>query len=222
MIDFQLIIQSLPSLLRASLVTLEIAAGALFMGLVGGTLLGILQTGPNRLVRTSVAFYTTLIRGTPMLIQIMFLYYVLSVHFNISAFAAALLAIGLNSSAYISQVIRSGILAVNRGQIEAAKTLGIGRYDLLRYIILPQAFRTILPALGNEAITLVKDSSLASLIGVVELYKQGQIIMSQTLDALSIYCILAIIYLIITSSISYLLHYFEKRLHRHVKNYPSF
>lgn len=223
MINFTLIQAALPSLLRGTVVTLQIAAFSLLLGFVGGTFLGIAQTGKNILLRGLVAIYATIIRGTPMLIQIVFLYYVLSVvGINISAFWCAVLAIGINSSAYVSQIIRSGILSVNYGQIEAAKTLGIKRRDLLRFIVLPQALRVVLPALGNESITLIKDSSLASLIGVMELYKEGQTVISQTYDALSVYCAIAAIYLIITTTLSYCITLLERRLNRHVKHHQSF
>lgn len=219
MINAALIRASLPRLLQGMLVSLKITALALLIGFIAGTILGILQLSKNRLIRALVTLFVTIIRGTPMLIQIVFLYYVLSVTgLSLSPFFAAVLAIGINSSAYVSQIMKTGIQSVPVGQIEAARTLGIRRRDLLWYIILPQAIRVVLPALGNESITLIKDSSLASLIGVMELYKEGQIVISQTYDALSIYCIVGLLYLVITSTISALVNLLEKRLNRHVKH----
>lgn len=222
MINIALIKTALPQLLAGMAVSLKITLSALVIGFTLGTLLGILQVSKNKLIRALVTLYVTIIRGTPMLIQIVFLYYVLSVTgIAFSPFISAVLAIGLNSSAYISQIMKSGILSIPRGQLEAAKTLGIRRRDLFRFIILPQAIRIVLPALGNESITLIKDSSLASLIGVVELYKQGQQVISYTYDSLSVYFIVGLLYLTMTTTISYLISILEKRLHIHGKHLES-
>lgn len=220
MIDFALIKLALPTLLKGALVTLKITAAAFIIGITGGTLLGIAQTSTSVLLKWLVSVYVTIIRGTPMLVQIVFIYYVLSMTgLHISPFISAVIAIGMNSSAYISQIIRSGIRAVPKGQIEAARTLGINKWDTLRFIVLPQALRVVLPALGNESVTLIKDSSLASWIGVVELYKEGQTVISQTYDALSVYCILACLYLAMTTTVSYLVLLLERHLNRHVRNH---
>ena len=222
MINTQLIVSSLPALLSAVLVTLKVAFSALLIGFCFGTVLAILQLSKNSIIRTLVTIFVTIIRGTPMLIQIVFLYYILSLTgLSLSPFLAAVWAIGINSSAYVSQIIKAGIQSVSIGQIEAAKTLGIKRRDLLRYIVLPQAFRVVLPALGNESVTLIKDSSLASIIGVVELYKQGQIIISHTYDALSIYCIVGALYLVMTTFLSLCVTRLEKWLNVHVKSFES-
>lgn len=212
-IDFLLIKSALPQLLHGTLTTITLAACSLIIGFTGGAVLALLQTGTNSFVRMLITMYVTIIRGTPMLIQIAFLYYLLPVvGIHISALFSAIIAIGFNSCAYISQIIKSGIISINKGQIEAAKTLGISRSDTIRFIILPQAIRVALPALNNESITLIKDSSLASTIGVAELYKEGLVVISQTYDALSVYCALAIIYLSITGILSYIFSYIEKKL----------
>ena len=216
MIDFSLILQALPTLLRGLIVSLEIAFGALCIGMIGGTILGIGQSLGSPLVRAIIGIYAAIIRGTPMLIQIVFLYYLVSVAgIGLSPFATAVIAIGLNSSAYVSQIMRAGILAVPRGQREAAKTLGISSRDTILYIMLPHAVRVVLPALGNESVTLVKDSSLASLIGVMELYKEGQVVISLTYDALSTYCAIAALYLLVTTTLSFAVYRLEIFLNRH-------
>lgn len=216
MIDFSLIIHALPTLLRGLVVSLEIAFGALCIGMVGGTILGIGQSLGHPFIRAAIAMYAAIIRGTPMLIQIVFLYYLVSVTgIGLSPFATAVIAIGLNSSAYVSQIMRAGILAVPRGQREAAKTLGISSKDTILHIMLPHAIRVVLPALGNESVTLVKDSSLASLIGVMELYKEGQVVISLTYDALSTYCAIAALYLIVTTTLSFAVYRLEIFLNRH-------
>jgi arginine/lysine/histidine transport system permease protein len=211
-IDFQLIIQSLPRLLQGVIATLKIAGIGCFIGLILGTLLALMQTSHNKFLRIMVAFYVTIIRGTPMLIQILCAYYILpQCGIRLEALSVAIIAIGLNSAAYISQIIRSGITSIGIGQFEAAKVLGFSTIDTTRYIILPQALRTVLPALGNEFVTLVKDSTLASVIGVAELTKQGTSIISITYDAISIYFIVALLYLIITSTVSLIVAQLEKR-----------
>lgn len=219
MIDLEFIIKYAPKLLLGATYSLSIAFFASLIGFFLGTLLGVIQSSKYKLLKALVTIYVTIIRGTPMLLQIMFLYLVLpSLGINISAFSTAILAIGMNSSAYVSQIIRSGIKSVSIGQIEAAKTLGINSWDLTRYIILPQALAIVLPSLGNELITLIKDSSLASLIGVMELYMQGNIIISQTHNAISTYILMGLIYLLITSILSYIVIKIENKMNKYAGN----
>lgn len=219
MIDFQLIQDSMPLLMRGALVTIEIAAFSTLIGILLGTILALLQTSRSAIARWFVNIYVTIIRGIPMLIQITFAYYVLP-QFGIQfpAFWVAVVAIGLNSAAYVSQIIKTGIRSIGKGQLEAGRVLGLSTMDITRYIILPQAFRLVIPSLGNEFITLVKDSSLASVIGVVELTKEGNFIRGRTFDALTVFTAVAFIYLIITTSLSLLVNWFEQRINRHVKN----
>ena len=218
MIKFLVLKKAIFNLLQGAIISLKITALSLVIGLIGGTLLALVFLYGNKYLRILGHIYVTIIRGTPMLVQVVTWYYVLPIFgIMLPAFWAATIAIGLNSIAYISQVIRSGIQAVGRGQIEAAKTLGMSRMQIVRFIILPQAFRTVFPSLGNECITLIKDSSLASVIGVGELTHQGAIMMSRTYDALTTYAGVALIYLIMTSIFSILLYFLEQRLH-YVKN----
>lgn len=219
MIDIALITQSLPFLFRSTLVSLKIACFSTFIGIGLGTILGLILTRKNSFLRALVTFYITIIRGTPMLIQIFIAAYMLpQLGIHLSLFWAATLAIGLNSSAYVSQIVKSGINSVGSGQTEAAHVLGFTPLQTIYYIIFPQAFRIILPALGNELITLIKDSSLASVIGVVELTKAGSIIRSTTYDAVSIFTVVALIYLVLTSLLSLLVSHLEARTSRYVKN----
>lgn len=204
MIDFQLILESLPALGLGTLVSLQITLIATIIGCSLGTILAFLESAPSKPVRAFVLMYVALFRGTPMLVQILCVFYVLpQLGIFIPAFWAASVAIGLNSAAYISQSIRSGINAVPIGQIEAAKTLGLSYRATQIHIVLPQAFRVALPALGNELITLIKDSSLASVIGVMELSKEASIIRSRTYDAFSILLAVSLIYLLLTSTLTF-------------------
>lgn len=218
-INTDLIQQSLPFLWQGTLITLKIAACSCLLGIFLGIMLGIGQTRKNIFLKGFVAIYTTIIRGTPMLIQIFFMKYVLLplLGINMPALYAAILAIGINSGAYISQIIRSGILSVNRGQLEAAKTLGFSHWQTIYYIVLPQAIRMVLPALGNEFITLIKDSSLASTIGVMELFKEGSAIISRTYDPFTVYTTVAFIYLIMTTLLTIFINYVERRMNSHAR-----
>lgn len=216
MIDFTLIWDSLPSLLVGTSVSLQITLVAACIGLTLGSVFGLVETSKFWIIRFAIGAYVTLFRGTPMLIQILFVYYVLpEFGVTIAPFWAASIAIGLNSCAYISQIIRTGVNAVPVGQIEAAHTLGFTRFKTLQHIVFPQAFRTTLPALGNELITLVKDSSLASIIGVMELTKEASIIRSRTYDAFSILLAVSIIYLILTATLSFCVKKYEARVKSH-------
>lgn len=217
MIDLALIWQSFPSLLYGTWVSLQITFVAACIGLTFGSIFGLAETARHRLLPLAVGTYVTLFRGTPMLVQILFIYYVLpQFGLTLAPFWAASIAIGLNSCAYISQIIRAGINAVPKGQSEAAHTLGFTPIQTMRYIIFPQAFRVTLPALGNELITLVKDSSLASIIGVMELTKEASVIRSRTYDAFSVLLAVSIIYLVLTASLSFCVKTYENRLKAHV------
>ena len=204
---------SLGDLLYGASLSIELASAAMLVGMIGGILVALMLLYGNTPLRIVGNTYVTLIRGTPMLVQIVALFFILPyVGIIIPAYWSAVLAIGMNSAAYISQTIRAGIQAVGKGQLEAAQTLGFSPTQTIKLIILPQAFRTMLPSLGNECITLIKDSSLASVIGVAELSHQGSIIMSRTYDALTVYAGVALIYLLITSLASLLLYALERKI----------
>ena len=216
--DIALVIQSIPSLLEGALVSLQIAIASCVFGLSFGTLLGIAYTSRKQWIRIPLACYVAVFRGTPMLVQIMFMYYVLpQAGIQISAEWSAILAIGCNSSAYISQIVRSGMNSVSIGQWEAAKVLGLTTWQTLCRIVLPQAFRVSLPSFGNEFITLVKDSSLASIIGVMELSKEGSVIRSRTYDAFTILILVSCIYLIMTLVLSLIVKILEKKSAKYVR-----
>lgn len=203
MIDLSLIMDSLPVLLKGASFTLQLAFVGALIGIALGTVLAYLEMSllPFRLIASS---YVALFRGTPMLVQILFLYYVLpQFGLEFSSFWVAALAIGLNSGAYVSQILRTGIGSIPKGQIEASKALGLSGLQTLCCIILPQAFRKTLPSLGNELIILIKDSSLASIIGVMELSKEASLIRSRTYDAFSILLATACIYLILTTTVGF-------------------
>ncbi|MBT3827829.1 amino acid ABC transporter permease [bacterium] len=215
-IDFQLIYHALPQLMRGAQITILIGLISCIIGLALGTMFGLALESTTRTLKYPVYLITTVLRGTPMVIQIVFMYAFLPiVGINLPPLWTAIIAVGMNSAAYISSIVRSGIKSISSGQVEAAKVLGFSRLQTLWYIILPRIMRVMLPPLGNELIVLVKDSSLASFIGVTELFKQGSIITSTTYDALSVYAAVGAVYLLITGTLTMGLTALEVRLNRH-------
>lgn len=219
MIDLAFFQETGQSLLHGAGVSLQIAGIACLIGFTLGILLALAQTGSRKFLNMLATVFVTIIRGTPMLVQIMIVFYILpQLGIFLSAYWSAIVAIGLNSGAYLSQTIRAGILSIGKGQWEAAQVLGFTRGQTLRYIIFPQALRVILPAIGNELITLLKDSSLASTIGVVELVKEGSLIVSRTYKVIPVYCMIALIYLAMTTVLSVFLGFAEKRMNKHARH----
>lgn len=218
MIDTSLLIHSMPALLRGAVISLKIAGISCALGLSLGIIIGLILAGKMPLIRPLAVAYNTVMRGTPMLIQIYFALILLPEIGITSKFWIATLAIAMNSAAYISYIIQSGIASVSKGQIEAARSLGISNRDITQYIVLPQAISVVLPSLGNEFITLIKDSSLASLIGVMELTKRGNIIKANTFDVMTVLVGVSLVYMTMTTLLSIGLSYVEKRMNRHVRN----
>lgn len=219
MITQEVIQTYLPFLLKGVTVSLEIALLGCILGICIGTLVAVALSKGSFISKSIAHIYVTIIRGTPMLIQIAATFYLLKqMGLNISPFWSAIFSIGCNSGAYVSQIMLSGINSVAKGQSEAAQVLGFSKYQTMRYIILPQAIRTVIPALGNEFVTLIKDSSLASIIGVYELSKQGEIVMSKTFNAPAVYLMVGCIYLLLTTTLTLLINYIDKKMHAHVRN----
>lgn len=218
MISLLFIQEYYPLFLKGVFISLQIAFFSCLLGTLLGIVFGVVLAQRIKILHPFVMLYVVIVRGTPMLIQIAAIYHMLNfAGYSISAFWSAIFSIGLNSGAYISQIVVAGINSVGRGQIEAAKTLGFSRCQTTFLIVLPQAIRTVLPALGNELVTLVKDSSLASTIGVYELTKQGSIVMSQTFNAPAVYVMMGVIYLVITTVISGVVSLLEKRMQYYVE-----
>jgi His/Glu/Gln/Arg/opine family amino acid ABC transporter permease subunit len=216
MIDLEIIYEFKDFFLAGIANTLLIAFVSCLIGIFVGSCAGIILAVRKGILYWIIMAYVNIVRGTPMLIQVAAMFYVLKfAGYSISAFSSAVISIGLNSAAYMSQIVLAGIKSVHKGQWEAAKVLGFSRVQAMQYIILPQAIRTVIPAFGNELITLVKDSSLASVIGVAELSKQGEIVMSQTFDVPTVYAVLACCYLLITGILSLLVSKLDKKLRYH-------
>ena len=197
--------------------TLLIALGAVIIGIVFGTFASIFRniyenTGRAKILNIISKTYVNIIRGTPSTLQLMIIYYVIFKQTNINIVLVGILAFGINSGAYVAEIIRSGINSINKGQWEAGYALGLNYKQVVSNIILPQAVKNILPSLGNEFITLVKETSIGAYIGIVELTKASDIIASRTYDYFFPLIIIAIIYLALTMIISKLINLMERRL----------
>lgn len=185
------------------------------VGIIGGSLLGLLlaiiRFGAVRPLRWLATAYVEFVRGTPLMVQIMFVYFGIGIIIDVDALSAGMIAIVLNSGAYLSEIIRGGIQAVDPGQREAAASLGLSRGATLRYVILPQTVRIIWPSLGNQFINLIKDTSMVSIIGVTELIYQLGIVQADTYRGVAPIAIAMVIYFIICWLLTRLLAYYEHR-----------
>lgn len=211
--DLSLVTDSLPLLLQGALVTLEITALAVGLGLVFGLVAALSQLSKFAPLRLIAKVYVDFIRGTPLLVQIFIIYFALPVVIGhrIDPFFAAVAACSINSGAYVAEIFRAGIQSIDIGQMRAGLSLGMNWTMTMRYIILPQAFKRIIPPLGNEFIAMLKDSSLVSVIGFEELTRSGQLIIAETYGSLEIWSAVAIIYLVMTLTITRIVSVLEKK-----------
>jgi polar amino acid transport system permease protein len=192
-------------------VTLEISALSLVLSLLLGLAAALMRLSASWTARALARGYLELIRNTPLLIQIFFIYFVMAPVLDMGAFASAVLALSLFEGAYAAEIIRGGIVSLPRGQWEAAHSLGLGAWDTYGRVILPQALRRVLPPLAGQGISLIKDSSLVSTIAVYELTMEGQRIVSETFLAFEIWFTVAAVYLVITLSLSLAVRTLERR-----------
>lgn len=199
--------------------TLLMTLGAVVLGVFIGLLIAAIKVAPGRSIlsralRLLADAYLTVIRGTPATVQLMIIYFVIFATVDIDKVLVSIIAFGINSGAYVAEIIRAGILAVDRGQMEAGRSLGLSYTTTMRHIILPQAFKNILPALGNELITLLKETSVAGFIGAMDLTLAGSMIRSQTYEAMVPLLLVAVIYLIIVLCMTGALRRLEGRLRK--------
>lgn len=197
--------------------TIIIAFFAVIIGIIIGIVISLVRNnydknGKMKIGNSLAKAYVNIIRGTPVILQLMIIYYVIFKSVDINIVIVGILAFGINSGAYVSEIIRAGINSISQGQTEAGYALGLNYGQVMQYIILPQAIRNILPALGNEFITLLKETSVGAYIGIIELTKASDIIASRTYDYFFPLIIIAIIYLIMTLGLSKLVSKMERRL----------
>jgi len=205
---------ALPILLEGAKMTLWISVLGLLGGLIIGVIAGFARAYGGWLSSHIALVFIELIRGTPIVVQVMFIYFALPmmIPVRIDPFSAAVVTIIINSGAYIAEITRGAVLSIHNGFREAGLALGLSRRDTLRYVIAPLALRRMLPPLGNQWIVSIKDTSLFIVIGVAELTRQGQEIIAGNFRAMEIWTAVAVIYLIITLALSFILRRLERKL----------
>ncbi|TWI57866.1 amino acid ABC transporter permease [Halalkalibacter nanhaiisediminis] len=214
-LDFSQVIPHIPFLLQGIGVTLQFVSVALILGLVLGIVLAVFKIGRFRVLRFLANAYTSVFRGTPLILQLSIIYFgPPQFGLEISAYVAGVLAFGLNSAAYVSEIIRAGVQAVDKGQKEAAAALGIPYRSMMFKVILPQAFRNILPALFNEFINLTKESAIVSIIGVMDLMRRAQVLNAQIYRYFEALLIVGLIYYLLVMILTIIGRLIERRLQR--------
>lgn len=211
--DFQGIGDYLPDLLQGALVSVELTLCIMLLSLPLGLLLALAKLGRSRILSMLASCYIEVIRGTPALLQLFYIYFVLPAFgIRLDPFTAGVIGLAINYSAYLAEVYRAGILAIPKGQIEAAKALGMSRRKMLRLIILPQAIRVVVPPLGNYCISLFKDTSLVSIVTVKELMFSGQIVSSTNFQYFTVFTIVGALYFGLSYPAALLVRWLERRM----------
>ncbi|WEJ12685.1 glutamine ABC transporter permease GlnP [Sinorhizobium prairiense] len=212
--DWSVVVEAMPALLGGARLTILIALAGLVGGLVVGVVAGFMRAYGNAILNAVAFAYVEVIRGTPIVVQVMFIYFALPLlaDFRVNPMTAAVTAIVVNAGAYIAEIVRGSLLSVNKGLKEAGLALGLPVWKVLAYIVGPIAFRRMIPPLGNQFIVSLKDTSLFIVIGVGELTRQGQEIMAANFRAVEIWSAVAVLYLIMTSTLTLILRVTEKRM----------
>jgi len=199
-------------LLHGLFVTLWLSAAASFFGMIIGLVTGLCRVSNNVTLRQLSIFYIEIIRGTPLLVQIFIFYFFLGTVLDISRIVAGISALAIFAGAYVAEIIRAGIQSIPKGQMEAARSVGMNVPQAMVYIILPQACKRILPPLAGQFISLIKDSSLVSVIAITDLTKSGREVITSTFATFEIWFIVALLYLLLTSVLSQVIAWVERRL----------
>ncbi|MGE8081523.1 amino acid ABC transporter permease [Peribacillus loiseleuriae] len=205
----------LPYLLQGALVTVEIAVIGIIFGSILGLLVGLGRVSKNPLLSQLSRFFIWVIRGTPLLLQLFVIHFAIPSVFSsltLPPFVSACIALSINAAAYIAEIARGAIQSIDKGQMEAARSLGLSSSQSMRRVIIPQAFRRMLPPLGNEFIALIKESSLVSTIALYDLLRTGQQIISSTYRYMEIFFLVGLIYLLLTTVMSFIIGKIEKKV----------
>lgn len=193
-------------------VTLKISVISIFFAIIIGIITGILRISNNPLLKKLAVTYIELIRGTPLLVQIFIFYFFIGTVLHLDRFTAGVAALSVFAGAYIAEIVRAGIQSIPKGQMEAARSLGMNYYQAMRYIILPQALKRTLPPMAGQFISLIKDSSLVSVISITDLTKAGREVVTSTFSPFEVWFTVAFLYLILTSGLSFLVQLLERKL----------
>ena len=199
-------------LAKGLLMTLEISFFSILIAIVIGVIAGLMRISPVYLFRQLTLAYVEIIRGTPLLVQIFILYFFFGTIFNMGQIASGVAALAIFTGAYIAEIVRAGIQSIHKGQTEAARSLGLSYIQTMRYVILPQALRRTLPPMAGQFISLIKDSSLVSVIAITDLTKAGREVISATFSTFEVWFSVAVMYLVLTSSLSFLISRLEIRM----------
>lgn len=193
--------------------TLKIFISAIVLGFLVGLITALMRTSKILILKAISRVYVELVRGTPLLVQLFFIYFGLNTleYVNLSAVQAGIITVGINAGAYLSEIIRAGIQGIDKGQLEAARSLGMGKTKTMIYIVLPQAFRRMLPAFVNQCIISLKDTSLLSAIGIAEITQQGEMLASDTYMFFETWIIVGIYYLILSWILSMIGTFLERK-----------
>ena len=213
--SIQLVLDSAPFLLKGTLFTLQLSLGGMIFGLLLGFMLALMRLSRFWPLSWLSRFYVSVFRGTPLIAQLFMIYYGLpQFGIELDPIPAAMIGLSLNTAAYTSETLRAAISSIEKGQWEAAASIGMNPWQTLRRVILPQAARTALPPLGNSFIGLVKDTSLAATIQVPELFRQAQLVTSRTLEVFTMYLAASLIYWVLATVLSFLQNRLEDRVNR--------
>ncbi len=212
--EVQAMFKSFPFLLEGMKWTIYFTVTGLILGFAIGVIIGFGRTAKNKLLFSAATVYVEIIRGTPILVQAIWIYYALPelLGFNLNEFMAGTAAIAINSGAYIAEVVRGAIQGVPKGQREAGRSLGLNHFQTMRYIIWPQAFKRMIPPLGNQFIISLKDTSLFSVIGAAEMTLKATVVVAANFSYLEVYSLLALMYLSLTIPLTIALRSLERRL----------
>jgi polar amino acid transport system permease protein len=214
--DFRwdIIMEYAPFLWKGTLLTIGLSIASILLGMIFGLFIGLGKTMKNKILAFPFVCYITVFRGTPLFLQILIIYFgvVPAILGETNGIIAGIIAMSLNSASYVAEIFRAGIESIDRGQMEGARSLGMTQAQAMRYVILPQAFKRMIPPLGNEFIVLLKDSSLLSVVAVPELMYYGKAMGGQYFKVWEPYLSTAVIYLILTLVLSFLLNRLERRL----------
>lgn len=211
--SWEIFAEVFPFLLKGARVTITLTLVSLSLGILLGLFIGLARIAVYPLLRSAALVYIEVIRGTPLLMQLIFIYYGLpSVGVNLDAYTAGILGLSVNSAAYVAEIFRAGIQSIGRGQMEAARASGMTYGQSMRYVILPQAVRVVLPPLTNEFVAMLKDTSLVSTLAVAELLRVGREMQAWKSNTFSPFAGVAVVYLSMTIPMTKLARYFEKRL----------
>lgn len=211
-LDWSVVTQNVGVLLKGALLTLQISALSLIISIPIGVLAGLLRVSKNKILTFIATCYVEVMRGVPLLVLLIWIYFVLGQFLKLGPYWSAVLGLAVFSGAFIAEVVRSGIEAVPKGQMEAARSSGMTYLQAMKLVILPQAVRLVLPPMASQFIILIKDSSLVSTISVIDLTLIGKNLVATTFRSLEIWTFIALLYFLMTFSLSKIIDYFKNKL----------